>query len=242
MRALSATQILDLWEEGHASLPFERAVSLLAAAMPDLEREELELLSIGRRDARLLELREWAFGSSLEMTASCPVCGQALEMVIPIGTLRTPPAVEEPESRIAMEEYAADFRPPNTRDLAVCDGLDPEEGRRALLNGCILEATRAGEMISAHELPNELLTAVEDRIAAIDPQADVLLDFACPDCHERWSEAFDIVSFFWAEIDAWARRLLLEVNVLARAFGWSEDDILRMSAARRQIYFAMAQA
>lgn len=242
MRALSAAQILDLWEEGHVSLPFERAVSLLAAAAPDTEREKLELLSIGRRDARLLDLREWAFGSSLEMAASCPVCGQALEMVIPIRALRTPPASEEARGRIAIEEYAASFRPPNSRDLAACDGLDPEEGRRALLNGCILEATRAGQAISTHELPEELLSAVEESIAAIDPQADLLLDFACPDCHERWSEAFDIVSFFWTEIDAWARRLLLEVNVLARAFGWSEKDILGMSAARRQIYFAMAQA
>ena len=242
MRALSATQILDLWEEGHASLPFERAVSLLAAAAPDTVREELELLSIGRRDARLLELREWAFGSSLEMTASCPLCKQALEMVLPIRALRTPPASEEPEGRIAMDDYAASFRPPNTRDLAACDGLDPEEGRRVLLNGCILEASRAGKTVSAQELPNEVLSAVEERMAAIDPQADVLLDFACADCHEGWSEAFDIVSFFWAEIDAWARNLLLEVNVLARAFGWSEKEILGMSAARRQIYFAMAQA
>ena len=52
---------------------------------------------------------------------------------------------------------------------------------------------------------------------------------------------FDIVSFFWAEIDAWARRVLREVNVLARAYGWRESDILALSPVRRQIYLSMVQ-
>ena len=242
MRALSAARILDLWEEGQASLPFERAVSLLAAATPDSPREPLELLSIGRRDARLLELRESAFGSALDMTAACPACGLALEMAVPIASLKTPPAAEEPEGQIVVDGFAVSVRPPNSRDLGACARLDPEQGRRALLNGCILGANLGGTTISAQELPETVLDQVEERIAAMDPQADVLLDFTCPECQQQWSQEFDIVSFFWTEIDAWARRMLLEINVLARAFGWSESDILRMSPARRQIYFAMAQA
>ena len=47
---------------------------------------------------------------------------------------------------------------------------------------------------------------------------------------------------FWAEIDAWARRILREVNILARAYGWRESDILALGAVRRQIYLTMAQA
>jgi hypothetical protein len=83
---------------------------------------------------------------------------------------------------------------------------------------------------------------VVERIAALDPQADTRIDLSCPDCHHGWSEVFDVVSFFWTEIDAWARRLLRDVNVLARAYGWREHDILAMSTMRRQLYLAMAQA
>ena len=40
----------------------------------------------------------------------------------------------------------------------------------------------------------------------------------------------------WAELDAWARRLLLDVHTLARAYGWSERDILQLTETRRQFY------
>jgi len=50
---------------------------------------------------------------------------------------------------------------------------------------------------------------------------------------------FDIVSFFWSEICVQAKRLLREVHILARAYGWREADILSMSAARRQLYLEM---
>jgi hypothetical protein len=47
---------------------------------------------------------------------------------------------------------------------------------------------------------------------------------------------FDIVSFFWTELSAQAKRLLREVHTLARGYGWREADILAMSARRRQLY------
>jgi hypothetical protein len=47
---------------------------------------------------------------------------------------------------------------------------------------------------------------------------------------------FDIVSHLWTELDAWARRMLREVHALAATYGWSEAEILRMSATRRRAY------
>ena len=81
-----------------------------------------------------------------------------------------------------------------------------------------------------------------EQIAASDPQADTRINLTCPECRHAWSEVFDIASFFWAEVDALARRTLREVNVLARVYGWAERDILALSPSRRQIYLAMAQA
>jgi hypothetical protein len=51
--------------------------------------------------------------------------------------------------------------------------------------------------------------------------------------------AFDIISFFWKEIDHWVKHLLLDVHVLAKAYGWSENDILEISPWRRRIYLEM---
>jgi hypothetical protein len=76
-------------------------------------------------------------------------------------------------------------------------------------------------------------------MAEADPQANVQLAITCPVCSKHWQAGFDIVSFFWNEIDAWAHRLLQEVHTLASAYGWREADILAMSPWRRQCYLAM---
>ena len=240
MRALTASQLLELWEKGHASLPMERAVSLLAAASPDTPRELVEMLSIGRRDALLLQLREQVFGSELVMTTACPCCGQVLEMDMPTSALKTA-VVPEEKARVALQDYLVSFRLPNSRDLAVCVGFEPAQSRRMILSRCIEEASGKGQPVAVEELSDTVLNEVEERIAAMDAQAEVLFDFECAECGEKWKQIFDVVSFFWTEIDAWARRILLEVNVLARAYGWCESDVLTMSPARRQIYIAMAQ-
>jgi hypothetical protein len=49
----------------------------------------------------------------------------------------------------------------------------------------------------------------------------------------------DIITFFWMEIKTRARRLLTEVHLLARTYGWSENDILTMSPRRRTMYLQM---
>jgi len=73
-------------------------------------------------------------------------------------------------------------------------------------------------------------------MSEIDPQADTKLSLVCPSCEHAWQADFDIISFFWREIDAWAQRTLLEVVYLASAYGWREADILNMSPWRRHFY------
>ena len=84
-----------------------------------------------------------------------------------------------------------------------------------------------------------MIDTVSQRMAVADPQADVRLAMTCPACGHKWKAIFDIVSFFWSEIDSWVKRTLHEVHVLASVYGWSEAEILHMSAWRRQSYLAM---
>jgi hypothetical protein len=65
------------------------------------------------------------------------------------------------------------------------------------------------------------------------------LELRCPTCDHAWRAHFDIVAFFWAELDAQAKRLLSEVHTLAWAYGWREPDILSMNARRRRFYLEM---
>jgi len=83
------------------------------------------------------------------------------------------------------------------------------------------------------------LQAVADRMAAADPQGDVELALTCPACGHAWPAAFDIASFFWTEVDAWARVLLHEIHALASAYGWREVDILALTPWRRRAYLEL---
>ena len=76
-------------------------------------------------------------------------------------------------------------------------------------------------------------------MARHDPDADVSIAFECPACGAAWLSRFDIVSYFWGELDDWAQRLLAEVHALARAYGWSEAAILALSPTRRRFYLEM---
>ena len=74
MRALSASELLDLWERGASRSPIGRALEMLAAAAPEIDAPHL--VSIGRRDALLLALRERTFGSAIQAITSCGNCGE----------------------------------------------------------------------------------------------------------------------------------------------------------------------
>jgi len=80
MHPLSALELLDVWERGRDKNPVDQAILTLLAACPETSEEEILGLSIGERDKYLLILREWAFGSQFVGLASCPGCGENLEL------------------------------------------------------------------------------------------------------------------------------------------------------------------
>src|ERR1044071_4806004 len=119
MRALSATEMLSLWEQGHSKSPASRVAMLLCAACADSKGDELEHLSIGQRDERLLQLREWAFGNRVQSVADCPACGDKLELEFNVADLRSTAGSESREPLfLAAAPYEVRFRLPTVADLA----------------------------------------------------------------------------------------------------------------------------
>lgn len=242
MRPLTASELLAAWEHGFAQPPIQRALVLLVAACPESSSDELAGLSIGQRDARLLSLREWTFGAEVSGLATCPVCAERLELNFSVADLRASSSFAETNPVLSLEVagYEARFRLPNSFDLAaVVDIQEGTAGHRALLERCLLSAHQETEERALEQLPDAVLDALIEHMACADPQADVQLNLDCPQCSHRWQMVFDIASFFWSEIDAWARRVLREIHTLACAYGWPERDILAMSAWRRQLYLEM---
>jgi hypothetical protein len=249
MRALSASELLGAWEWGRVQPPIQQALTLLSLACPGASLDTLARLSIGQRDARLLALREWAFGPELVSLATCPGCGERLELsfsvsdVQPLSPCQREDEAEDGSLMLSAGEYEVRFRLPNSMDLAALgEQQDVTAGRQMLLGRCLSEVEHNGEQIPAEDLPGDIVDAVVDRMAQADPQSDVQLALSCPVCGQEWQATFDIVSFFWTEIAAWARRMLHQVHMLASAYGWREADILAMNPGRRQSYLEMVDA
>src|ERR1051325_1179032 len=241
MRALSAAELLSVWELASHQSAGQRCLALLAACSADASPEELAQLSIGQSDARLLSLRERTFGPQLAAIATCPACGEALEFAVNVADIRSPPpAHTNAQFEIEREDYAVQFRLPNNIDISTLDpDAVPQNNRQCLLSRCVLAARRAGADVAAADLPLDVVTAIADRMAEADPQADVQFALSCPACGHHWAAPFDIGSFLWSELDTRAVRLLNDVHTLASAYSWSEADILSMSPIRRQTYLEL---
>lgn len=242
MRALSAAELLDLWEIGLPLPPARRALALIEAACPELSPRDLAALPIGRRDARLLALRELLLGPELTIVAGCPACGEQLESTFAGAAVRADAKVVEPTLAVDVDGYRIVFRLPASEDLlALSPTMDRAAARRVLLGRCVVAAERDGDAADAESLPEHVVAAVAAHMAAADPQADVELALSCPSCAHGWRIAFDVAGFFWQEIHAWAKYMLRSVHALARAYGWREADVLALTATRRQIYLELAR-
>lgn len=213
----------------------------LAAACPEVPPDQLVNLSIGQRDGLLLSLREQIFGSQLVSQAVCPKCGDRLELMFSVSDIRAAAEIEPaPVLLIKVEDYEVQYRLPTSLDLgAVAGQSDLTRMQQQLLNRCLISAHYKDEALEMSELPTGIVSTVLEEMAQADPQADVQLALSCPACNHQWQATFDVVSFFWTEIHAWARRLLREVHTLASAYSWSEAEILAMSPQRRQLYLEM---
>ena len=239
MRALSVEELLSVWEQATKQLPVEQSLALLQVACPETPSQELLNWTIGTRDAALLTLRDWTFGSQLNALAQCLACGERLELTFESDDIRVSENVSAEVLVVSAENYVLKLRVPTVQDLLALETTNTEAARKVLLERCILEAQHEGEEVVGEEWPEAVQAAAVAAIAQNDRQADVQLALSCPQCGHQWQANFDIGAYFWDEIEAWALRLLREVHLLAATYGWREADILALSPLRRQFYLEM---
>ena len=239
MQTPTAGEALEAWERGSAQGQAERGLLLLGLAHAGTGLDALADLSVGRRDGDLLALREAMFGNRIEGCADCPACGETMELSFSTTDLH----IEAPcdaALEVRVGNSGASLRRITSRDLLALRQSAAADPRRALLARCVLSADIDGREADAAALPAPVIEAASQALAQADPQADIKLSTTCAACGHAWQAPFDILSYLWTELDSWAARILREVHVLARAYGWRESDILALSPARRKLYLDMA--
>ncbi|WP_459252007.1 T4 family baseplate hub assembly chaperone [Paraburkholderia dipogonis] len=208
------------------------------------EEGAAEALPLGQRDARLLELQRALFGPRLDALTRCPECDEQLELNLSVDDLRVDDpgtnvdaAGAERSVAIDINSYHLRCRLPNSRDLAQAALVDDVElARQTLLQCCLLDARFGDTAVDAGELPDAVVDQLGRALGDADPQAISELALQCPACGHAWSEPFDIANYLLDSLSHWAERCLDQVHTLARAYGWSEAQILALSPVRRACY------
>ncbi|MBS0291458.1 MAG: hypothetical protein JSS01_02900 [Proteobacteria bacterium] len=234
MRVLGAAELLSLWERGMPRHALDRAALLAAAARPDWPAESIADLPLGDIGASLLRLRAANFGMHVDAHADCRHCGQRLSFALDVAELL---AEAPPDDAIERQTEVAGLclRAPSLRDLAAVAALEPADAADALLARCTLAGRPA-------MLDDAARMQVDEALEALDPQADLAFSLNCVACGREDTVQLDAAALLWDEISARAGALLQEVHQLARSYGWSEAQILALTATRRTQYLALVES
>lgn len=240
MRTPTAGQLLDAWDTASPLRPFPRCDLLLAAAAHDADSPASHA-SLGERDRLLVELRERLFGRAIRALEACPACGLAHDVELSTSTLLATPGSHPPEV-VHAGDVTVTWRPLRPADVeAAAAAPSVEQARRVLLSRVVVSAQRGGRPLAVHDLPEDAVAAVAAALAEADPLASIEIPLTCERCASSWTAALDIADYLWREVDAWARRTLREVDVLARAYGWTERDVLALTPHRRRRYLELVE-
>lgn len=235
--------LLEAWERGLTCSGVQRGVVLLEALLPQHSRKELLALSLRDRDDELLDAHRRLFGQRLTCLVTCPSCGVDLEFDLPVNDLLvTSDDVEAAGVDIEVGGWVVRGRPLTVGDvLDAADAPDADAARTLLLSRCVVSAAGPAEggTPTIAELPADVVAALTVELERGNPTGALDIEQTCPECGHVWTTPFDTVSYLWEEVDAWAHRTLREIHGLASAYGWSESDIVAMSARRRALYLEL---
>jgi hypothetical protein len=226
---LDARTALAVWDAGEREHPIDRALTVLRA-LAGIARASSAALPINRRDAMLLQCRIAAFGHIVGVVVTCPSCGCESESALDLGGMVFAP--DSDRGTVGADERTVAFRVPNSSDLAaIARCADAQEAERALRARCI---------DAPEPVDHVMMAAAEREIERMCAPSSVVLDVRCPECDVAAKVPLDIGDFFWTEIATYARRALDEVDALAVRYGWTEDQILALTPARRTRYLEYA--
>jgi hypothetical protein len=247
MSASNADALLRVWEQNVSAHPIRRALAVLDSAWPEVGVERWADAPIGQRDACLLNLYETLFGESLQTTIRCTGCGERLEATFAVRDILVGvPTLPEGSGSLELQEqeYHVEYCLPTSAHLleVIARPVDAVSAAAALMQRCVIDARHSDTCVDPHDLPADVVNRLATHMAQRDPQADVRIDLECPECRQAVHACFDIVSYFWEELEDWAQRILVDVHTLASRYAWSEHDILAMSPTRRQVYLDLVRA
>lgn len=250
LRAITGADELVLAELPPQTCLAERVTALIARtlvrvgdceASSDQATELARDLTIGDRERLLFALHAASHESTPELTLVCsnPACREQLEIAIRLSDIvraSERPSTLEQTATLGDGAGVIRFRLPTGADqeaAALIAHTDPERAGDVLFERCVIaiEDTAALDRTAARAM-------LAERLPALDPQAETIVETSCPACGAMTSVLVDAASLVFQSMVS-KRGLLSEIDRIARTYHWSEAEILAMPVGRRRAYLTL---
>jgi hypothetical protein len=233
------------------------AMTLANRLARDLQGADLDWgsMAVTDLDAFIVFLRRMLIGDRIRADTACRAagCGKRIDIEFGVGQFlnhhapsplakscrgwSVQPTQESGWYRLAPRATngasvveTIDFRLPTPNDQLAVHGLPNAVG--ALMRRCLSPA----------DAPASLRRKAEAALEAIAPCLSCDLQAVCPECGTQLNLYFEPRRFCLSELRDRAASIYADVDVLARCYHWSENEILSLPRARRVAYVQLAQA
>ncbi|HEY6805628.1 MAG TPA: hypothetical protein VI306_18765 [Pyrinomonadaceae bacterium] len=213
------------------------AIRLLSSLLEDRDGLDAADLVASDRDRLLAAVYRRAFGDRIESTITCARCSQPFDLDFSLRQL-----IKTVDDRSDADDWTflgdgrfesstgASFRLPTGRDELELSALSPAVVEQSLLKRCTEESGWT-----------ESQTAFEELLERVAPLLDLELVAQCVECGHRHTVQFDIQTYVLGAIVGERRRLLTEINRLARAYSWSLAEILSLRRSDRRQFVELIE-
>ena len=192
------------------------------------------------RNRALLALRNGLFGRDWPLRSDCPGCGTACAFTVDsVALAEGLDGQKRADGGAPFDWHGCPIvlRAPTVHDLRlIADHADVADGARALLSRCLPAD------LDPAQLSEDDVAALEGWIESLDPAAAITFALTCPDCGEEWPAPIDVAEALWTELQRAAELSLTDVDALARVYGWTEEQVMRLSPVRRAAYLQLVAA
>lgn len=230
MRIPGAQELLAVCTRDADERPFARSTRLASLGWPNAT---IDADTPGQRSERLLQLWRALIGRRMPCVTECDACATLLDVELDVDELLAAASSREARTTIELEWQGAHLRlrAPTLAELDAASRVSGEDNEALtwLMQICCEEAVP----------PAEALMKFSAALEQADPLGHLVLGITCPTCSAVSEPIVDPSALLWQGLQEFAERVINEVHVLARAYGWSERDILGLPTARRRQYLAL---
>jgi hypothetical protein len=190
--------------------------------------------SVPRRRQGLIAIAHATLGASLQALARCnaPGCRNQIELELGLASFDAE-AREQVELDVAGKHLVC--RMPTGADLEAWAREGRFEAAWLAARLIVEDAPGAADWTSAG------LDALAAALEAADPLAALTVPVTCPCCGTGLDVTLDLEPLLLGALREVARETLEDVHRLARAYHWTEAEIVAMPRERRRAYLARLQ-